>query len=304
MLTIELERDGVTQMAQKGFNGLSEEQKNKVDKAIEVFVAKFGGNHNDWLEKVADLFLLEEMKEGNPQFTLEIKELQNLTGRIVKMVMNMVDRVGFEAKEAQDKFEQMKEQKNLEIERLIAETQEQKGRIQFLEQEAEKKEKEWTEREKYINQLEDAAGNNRELIAEYKGKVEQLGGLIAEYKAAYEERNSLKAELEKAGKRIEDLERKLEQEKGMHKSSAASAAEQIKALNQKHEEEMARALERAEVEKERELLRIQSEMQNRIAEIQEKHTAEIKELYERIDQLRNDRLEKRVSKDRKEHGEQ
>ncbi|AGA60052.1 hypothetical protein Theco_4051 (plasmid) [Thermobacillus composti KWC4] len=283
-------------MAQKGFNGLTDEQKSKVDKAIEVFISKFGGNHNDWLEKVADLFLLEEMKEGNPQFTTEIKELQNLTGRIVKMVMNMVERVSYDAKEAEEKYEQLKVQKNLEIEQLIGETQEQKRKIQELEQNIEKNAKEWAEREKYIKQLEESADINRELISEYKEKVEQLGGLVAEYRAAYEERNGLKSELEKANKRIEELEKMLDSEREQRKGIEKSVSDKIQALEQKHKEDIARVMDRAQVEKEREVLRIQSEMQKRIAELQEKHTAEIKELYERIDQLRNAKVENKERK--------
>lgn len=268
-------------MAQKNFNHMSDEQKTVLEQAIEVFTTKFGGSQNDYIEKVSQMFLMEQMKDGNPEFLVEIKEMEALTTRITKMMLNMVERIGLEKKENAEVHGEELSSLRLQIEDLIKENLDQKKRIIALEEESEGKAKEWSERQKYVDQLEAAAENNRDLLSNLKEKVSSLGELVAEYKAAYDERNSLREMLEKEEAKRAALESELQRNAELHKG------------------EIERIQERSQVAHERELLALRTDFQNQITETNAKHTNELRDLFERMELSRKE-SEKQVELLRKQ----
>lgn len=275
-------------MAQKGFNGLTDEAKSRIEEAITMFQQLGGGSSNDWLEKVADMFIMEQLKEGNPEFVTELKELDALQGRVYRMVANMVDRVGSEKQEVTARHREQIEELRLQIESLVVELTDQKKLTKIAEETITQAAKDKADMEKQVKQLEESAENNRELIASQKEKIGQLGDLVGEYKAAYDERNGIRDQLVAAQDTIEKLRRELAEERETVESLAKIGDERVRQAEERHQAELERQLDRKEVEHEREILRLRTELHAESQKATQEATAEIRSLYERMDKLREE----------------
>ncbi|MGF9826293.1 hypothetical protein ABE442_11445, partial [Brevibacillus agri] len=71
----------------KGFK-MTDELKNRINSTIEAA----GMTDKDWIEAVTNLWVMQDMKNGMPDFQKDISELELHTNRINELVMNMIQR--------------------------------------------------------------------------------------------------------------------------------------------------------------------------------------------------------------------
>lgn len=275
---------GATASTRKAFNTGSPELTQKINDTI----AASGLQDKEWIEQVTNLWIMQQMKEGTPDFKKDIGELELHTRRINELVVNMVQRSAFEKQEVERKSDEMKVQKNEIIEGYQTELSEIKKQIKGFEDEASLHREQKERAEGYARQLEETAKNNRLLIQEYQEKNDTLTGLVNEYKEGFDESKALREQVAGLTQKTERLEADLAREQQLAAERQAAHVESNRQLEERHKEEIERIIERKDIEKERALLQLRTEMQNKLQEANEASTAKIQGLYERIEQIRKE----------------
>lgn len=259
-------------MAQKSFNHISEELKERINGYIEAS----GLNDKEWIDRAVEVWQLHALKNEIPDFRVEIEEVEGLTNRIRNILVNLAQRTAFEKVESKRQAEEELSELRLIVEQFQFELSEAVKNLKAAEEESGRQKQLREEAEKYAKQVEQSSESNRALAESYKEKNGALTDLVAQYKNGYDQSQSLRNELAENQRRIGELERQLAGER------------------ERHAGDLERAAERREVEYERELLRVRTELHVQLQEAVQSSTAEIRGLYERIDQLRFEH-EKRMS---------
>ncbi|MGU3473175.1 hypothetical protein ACLBWT_18755 [Paenibacillus sp. D51F] len=259
-------------MAQKSFNHISDELRDKINS----YISASGLNDKEWIDRAVEVWELHALKNEIPDFRMEIEEVEGLTNRIRNVLVNLAQRTAFEKIESKRQSEEVLEEKRLIIEQLNADLLDAERTKKSAQEEADRQRLLREEAEKYANQVDQSSESNRALAESYKEKNASLTDLVAQYKNGYEESQSLRAELAESRRLIEGMEKELTGERERHRS------------------EMERAIERRDVEHERELLRIRTEHQTQLQATVKESTAEIRGLYDRMEHIRAD-YEQRLS---------
>jgi chromosome segregation ATPase len=282
----------VAEMAEstKGFK-IDDDLKRKINETIQAS----GMNDKEWIEAVTNLWVMQDIKNGMPDFRKDIGELELHTKRINELVTHMIQRTTFEKDEIQRKAEDLKESKNQIIEQCQLEISELKKHVQMAAEEVDRYKKAKDESERLVRQMDEAGENNKLLILEYKEKNDTLTGIVNEYKDYQVQNRSLMS-------RIVELEQETSErltKVNELTTQLSRVDEQFKVnLNQakeRHKEELERLQERLEVTKERELLQVQSQYQNKLQKANEEYTAKIQSLYDQIEHLRKEQQNKRLN---------
>ncbi|SHN86383.1 MULTISPECIES: hypothetical protein [Desulfitobacterium] len=249
---------------------ISDELKTKINTTIQAS----GLQDKEWIESVTNLWVMQDVKIGLPNFKQDISELELHTKRINELVINMIERAAHEKEEISRQVLELSTEKNELLQKIDFMEKEIKAQLKANEEADIHHLKEKEESERLIRQMEEATWHNNLLIQEYKEKNDTLMGLVNEYKAAYEEKNSLKHEVDRLNQTLVTLKGELE-----HNVQA------VEALKKAHKDELERMAEKKDIERERERLTLQSDYQNKIQSLSEESTEKIRMLYEKIEQL-------------------
>jgi uncharacterized phage infection (PIP) family protein YhgE len=271
-------------VAQKSFNHISDETKEKINTVIEAS----GLNDKEWIDRAVEVWSLHEMKGEMPDFRMEIEEVEGLTNRIRKVLVNMAQRTAFEKDEARRNNEENMIEKRLIIEQMNGELLDLGKLLKAAQEETDRQRQLREEADKYSKQVEQSSDSSRALAESYKDKNETLSDLVAQYKKGYEESQSLRDDLGECRRTITTLEKELTNERENLERLARINEERLRQQEEKHNGELERAVERRDVEHERELLRIRTEHQGQLQAATQESTVEIRGLYERIEKLRGE----------------
>jgi chromosome segregation ATPase len=275
---------GVELVAQKSFNHISDETKEKINSAIEAS----GLNDKEWIDRAIEVWSLHAMKGEIPGFRMEIEEVEALTNRIRSVLVHIAQRTAFEKDETRLNWEEALEEKRLMIEEMNGELLDLGKQLKAAIEETNRQSQLREEADKYSKQVEQSSDSNRALAESYKDKNETLTDLVAQYKSGYEESRTLREELKDCQRTIATIEKELAAERENLESLSRINEERIRQLEEKHKGELERAVERREVEHERELLRVRTEHQAQLQATTHESTNEIRGLYERIERLRGE----------------
>ncbi|UJF36565.1 coiled-coil domain-containing protein [Paenibacillus hexagrammi] len=271
-------------MAQKSFNHISEETKIRINEAIEASAL----TDKEWIDRAVEVWALHAMKTEIPDFRKEIEEVEGLTNRIRNVLVNLAQRTAFEKDEVRRKWEEVVEEKRLEIEKLNSYQSQLEKDLKAATEETQRQKEIREEAEKYAKSAQESSEGQKALAESYKEKNDTLAGLVTEYKAGYEESRTLREQVAELGRDKRDLERQLFDEKENTDALARIGDERVRQLEEKHKADLERIEERKEIEKERALIHLRTELQEVSARAAQKATDEIKGLYSRIEQLRGE----------------
>lgn len=263
---------------------VSEELKQRIESTIEAS----GMQQKEWIEAVTNLWIMQDMKQGLPDYQKDISELELHTNRINQLVMNMIQRSAFEKGEIERQVEEIKTAKNQIIEGYQVELSDLKKHLQAFEEEALRHKQMKEDAERHVRQLEEAGDNNKLLIQEYKEKNDTLTGLVNQFRQGYEDSQTLKIQISEMSQQMKKIESELQEEQQTIKDMEEIRKEQLHQQEERHKTEMERIVERKDVEKERELLQVRTEFQDKLQKANEESTAKIQGLYERIEQVRRE----------------
>jgi chromosome segregation ATPase len=271
-------------MAQKSFNHISEDTKEKINAVIEASNL----TDKEWIDRAVEVWTLHEMKGEMPDFRLEIEEVEGLTNRIRKVLVNIAQRTAFEKDDTRRNYEENIEKKRLIIEQMNLEILDIGKQIKAAQEETDRQRELREEADKYSKQVVQSSESSRALAESYKDKNETLTDLVAQYKKGYEESQTLREELGDSRRTVITLEKELTGERGNLESLARINEERLRQQEEKHKNELERAVERRDIEHERELLHIRTEHQTQLHKATQETTAEIRGLFERIEKLRSE----------------
>lgn len=269
-------------MAQKGFNGLSDEEYSKVQEAIKAS----GLNDREWITLVSQTYLMQQISMS-PDYQKDIATIRQATTVMLDTVTNMIKRSVFEVEQLDKKSEADRAADQLIISQLkskLAVVEEEKKSIQA---DMLRLEERVREAEGRTEAAERADAKNSLIIEGLQKQVKDLEEVIVQYKADHErvtvleeERVALENEVHEWKAKFNAVSRDLEVVIARHENEITEKESQ-------HSEELQLRLEKKELDHERELLRVQREYQMRIDALQAEHNEKIAVLYERIDQARN-----------------
>lgn len=266
-----------------GFKG-SEALREKVKEMVEAS----GLQSKEWFESVLRLAEVEQLKNGETDFSKDLSELSLHTNRINELITNMVKRAAFEKAEVVKKVEEVKESKDEIIMGYQVENSELNVEIERLKKETEMATQAVEESLEEQNQLRENVENQKALIGEYKEKIDTLSGLLSEYKSAaeenkalLEENRSLQAKLNEQTDLIKKLQSEREEMIIRHKQTLKETEERystsLAAANSQAEQNLLELSERNTADTDRMKERHDTELER----IQERHTTELERLEER-----------------------
>jgi phage host-nuclease inhibitor protein Gam len=275
----------VVEMAEstKGFK-IDDDLKRKINSTIQAS----GMNDKEWIEAVTNLWVMQDIKNGMPDYRKDIGELELHTKRINDLFTNMIQQTAFEKDEIQRKVEDLKESKNQIIEQCQLEISDLKKQVQLAVEEVDRYKTMKDEAERLVRKMEEAGENNKLLIQEYKEKNDTLTGLVNDFRQGYEESKALEEEVNRLNLLTEKLQGDLQKEKEALDSLNEIHKEVIRQTEERQKTEVERIIERKEIEKERELLQIRTQYQDKLQKANEEYTAKIQSLYEQIEHLRKE----------------
>lgn len=242
----------------------------------------------EWFERALTLVEVNDLKEGSPDFKVDINELEVHTTRIFELVVNMVQRANY-LKESETKglLERI-EQKEITLFEYQARIKEYEANIQSLEDQIQQTEENKQELMGNLEEMRLTNVNNQELIKEYKEKIDSLSALIVKYKGFADENELLRAQYTKDMERLNSQIDELSASNQGYKSEVESYMQKNEILKRNHADELERIEEKKEYEKDRVLLDQEKIYQSQLAMLQDKHNKEIATLHQEY----NERLKK------------
>ena len=185
----------------KGFK-INDDLKRRINETIQAS----GMNDKEWIEAVTNLWVMQDIKNGMPDYRKDIGELELHTKRINDLFTNIIQRNAFEKDEIQRKAEDLNRSKNQIIEQCQLEVSDLKKQVQMAAEEVDRYKTIKDEAERLVQQMEEARENNKLLIQEYKEKNDTLKGVVNDFRQGYEESKALKDEVNRLNQLTEKLQ--------------------------------------------------------------------------------------------------
>lgn len=272
---------------------VSPEVKEKLEK---LFAESGMDTQEAFIEHIAALYEMQQLKEGAAGYKKQLDELEYHTRRMNELFLSMIGTEAAERLQLTQQHEEVLADRSATIFSQEQELSDMRKEAKQQADELARLAKENADQAKHIEQLGEISRKDGLLVDEYRQKIDTLSGLVNEYKAAADENKGLQAEVsrltgltEKQAQQIADLEddvRTLQELKD----------ESLRQQEERHKEALERLTERKDVEKERELLQVRTEYQaklektnaeatERLRAANEESTAKIRELYAQIGSL-------------------
>lgn len=257
------------------------------DRVQEMAAASGLGTTKEWFERLLSVYEMELLKEGVPGYEKDINELELHTNRISELVANMIRRSNFEKSKIQEELASLAINKEESLKAKNGEISELQTNIKELEEQLQVATKDQKDAEKLANQYAETNERNRELLGEYKAKIEDLSSRLEHYKTVLEENSELKGLVQNQQEKIKDQQYQVDTLTTTIESMKVQQEKEVDELTNRHLLELERAVERKEREKERELFEVQTKLQSRIEELTVGHAERVQGLYEEMNKLRN-----------------
>ena len=278
----------------------------KLDKELKEkimnFVKDSGMTGKEFFAKLIETYELETTEKNAKSYTREMKELEGHFSRIRALYENLVEEFKIELEASRDEGRKLLEEKMHIEEELKNEIKSLSTELKTLRNEIKKLKEEKTDIQRQLDQTLSSNEANKDLVAEYKEKIENSKLALSNLKAIKKENESLKKALEDIKKYVESLEKEKTELKTKNEALQSNLAD----LRKRHAEEIKNIEAKAEFEKQTAVVEEKQESQKRIEKLmdeQAKKNAEfsetLKTLYEQIDKMRNTILKLKTSKKKK-----
>lgn len=271
-------------MAQKGFNNLDPEQRERIDQAI----AASGLTDKEWIDLVAKTYLLQEIGT-NPEHQKNIATLRGATNMIVDLFSTMIQQSGFHLETIQRTHEEEMQEKRLMIQQMDGELREAERAAKAKDEEMGRLKERTEAAEARAEAAAQSDQKNNVIIEQLQRQNGELGGLVTEYKADHDRAERLEKELAAAQRNAEEAERRAAEAERQLAAANEANRKEIEQLQARHAEDIERERERKDVEREREVLAVRSDFTKQIGEIQSEHAKTVKDLYDRLEAARNEK---------------
>ncbi|MBL4952050.1 hypothetical protein JK635_07480 [Neobacillus sp. YIM B02564] len=262
---------------------VSPDLKEKVQEMIE---ASGLASTKEWFEKLLLVYEMETLKQGAPGYERELNELSIHTNRIEEMVANIIRRSIFEQGKLKEDQEKVLLEKEEEIQAAKSGLSECKAQLEGLQELLQNAVNEKTAAEKLVKQYEETNERNKELIGEYKEKINDLNARLVDSEAVMKEYLELKEEihtqkdlLKDRGLQVKDLTQTIDRLKESHEKD-------IEMLKNQHKIELERTIEKKDREREKDIFELQTKWQAKVEELTVAGSEKIQALYEELNGLR------------------
>jgi DNA repair exonuclease SbcCD ATPase subunit len=280
---------------------VSEELYEKVKGMIDVS----GVSSKEWFEKAVALTSVQNLKDGSGTYKQDLSELEIHTTRIYELVGNMINRAEYMKMDAVKELEGKLESRELTITELQSNVKKLTEDNKQFEEGAKQAESFKNELIEQVESLRSANDNNKDLIQEYKEKIDTLSSLVNEYKGYATENTKLKAnfsaEKEQIRAEFGEKENRLTSSIEELKSKAREQAALIERLQerldktvQNHKNELenhkvnlknqlTQLTNRKDLERDRAILEIERKYQEKLEKNHEQYNEKLAGLYERLE---------------------
>ena len=258
----------------------------------------------DFMQQLINNYVVEKTKENVPQVAEDLKELQLLTQRINSIYLNLGYRIENITKAEQEEQQQLLSKKDSTITDLQAKVEKMAIEHNIVLEEYDDLVNLNSEHLKQVNQLTDSNNNMKELISEYKGKIDTLSGIIEEYKDFKSDNEGLKA-------LIADLQaEKVTLNNSIDKSKVEieTISQEVNQLNTKHARDLERLKKEYALDNKLKIAEVREEFNLQISNEQEKHNKQIQEYQDKyktlLEQLEAKKTTPRKSKKQEQEGQE
>lgn len=208
---------------------------------LEQLKAEAGGTHAEFLERMANAYELHKVRQGDNLLSAEAEELESLTARINRLMVNANEKINSALRD-KDLVHEEKQSTNEElIARLredLSKLKENNAEMKKSLEEANKSNTELTEK---LKEAEEQSILAKDLVTEYKDKNDNLSAILGEYKADREMNKQLVEEISTLKETLAEAQNKAnsEAEKVLSLTKEKDSMEQgyidkITSLKEKH----------------------------------------------------------------------
>ena len=268
---------------------MPEELKEKISEKLQ----ETGLTGKDFIDSLLTAYELQQVKTSRPEIAPDLMELEKITKRICSIYANMGERINTVLVDKdnfhittigeKDKLIIKQEENILSLQAIKEELEERisqaEGKIDTINKDRAETEAHYVN---HVNQLSEVNLSNKDLIEEYKKKIDTMSGLLSEYETYKSQIQTLKAELET--------------EKDLRKEAQASnkvMAEDLNKTNmviiktvEEHKEQITRIKEQCEFQKEKALLEQEKTFRKEMQVQTDEYNKKIKELLQELNESR------------------
>ncbi len=259
-------------------------------KLQEIIKSNFDSSQ-DFIERVLELYQLDQLKVGSQVFKDEIEELEALTRRINGIFINANEKINTMLIDK----EREEASKLVLKEQLIGSLQE---KIEELKQEKEQmssmNEGLYHTNQEYKKEMEQMLKSREvleDLVKEYKEKNDTLSALLTEYKADHGKVSMLQEAIDSKDQTIKQMQLQMDEQSRTIEKAGAELEEKnkvevalheeyqnrLQAVENKHQEQLAMVKDKCKLEYELQLIEVQKAYQSQMQTLQSQYTNEIHE---------------------------
>lgn len=179
---------------------------------LEQLKSEAGGTHAEFLERMANAYELHKVKQGDNLLSSEVEELESLTARINRIMINANEKINSALRD-KDLSNEEKQSANEElIARLRKDLESLKESNKVITEQLTEATKNNTELTLKLQEAEEQSTLAKDLVAEYKEKNDNLTSIIAEYKQDRETNKQLVSEISTLKEKLSEVENKANSE--------------------------------------------------------------------------------------------
>ena len=258
------------------------------DKLEELKASSGGGTYAEFMERMANAYELHKVREGDNLLSAEVEELESLTARINRLMINANEKINSSLRDKEISNEEKQSANEELINRLRKDLESLKENNKVIAEQLTEAIKSNTELTLKLQEAEEQSTLAKDLVAEYKQKNDNLTSVIAEYKQDRETNKQLVEEVSVLKEKLAEVENKanLESQKVESLAKEKEKAEQecankIEELQNKHKQALEQAEALKEIEVSKAVLKAKEDAQARIDVCIEKQ----QELRDKIDNM-------------------
>ncbi len=260
---------------------------------VKSMIESSGKTTKDWFESLITFAEIQQLKDGNSDYTQDLSELEVHTQRIYELTANMIKRASYikdsAVKIVQEQLIEQQENARTQKEQIQA----QKEQLEIVAEELIKVKEENTDLHQQVKDSRKQNENNQFLIGEMKDKNDLLAGELVKYKQYQEENEQLKEQLTSQKEEHQTAVNELTEQNRQLQDQFNQLQRENGQLIENHINEIQKIDDKHEIEKERAILEEQKEHQKAIATINENHNTKVKGLLDELEKIRSE-YEKKI----------
>lgn len=162
---------------------------------LEQLKSEAGGTHAEFLERMANAYELHKVRQGDNLLSAEVEELESLTARINRLMINANEKINSALRDKDLSYEEKQSANEELIARLRADLETSKATASEMKKALEEANKSNADLSEKLAEAEEQSTLTKELVAEYKNKNDMLLSDLAEYKQDRETNKQLAIEI-------------------------------------------------------------------------------------------------------------